>query len=275
MSESELWLDLNDSSDTRAVGVHPTAIVHPRAEFGQRVSIGAFSCIGPKVICDDDVVIGNHVNIGGRTFIGKKTKIHHYCSIGTRPQDLKYQGEDTKLVIGSSNSIREYVNISIGTAGGSGVTQIGDNNLFMVFVHIAHDCVIGNGCIFANSVNLAGHVVIDDHVVLGGMSGVHQFCRFGAYSMMTGGSSISKNVPPFCRVHGHRAKPCGLNTIGLKRAGMPAATLATIKKMYRLLYQDNQTLTDALENIRNQIADCDVRTTFLDFFRAAGRPICR
>ena len=273
MPNRELWLEQDHHDDTPRV--HPTALVHRRAEFGKRVQVGAYSYVGPKVICADDVQIGSYVHLGGRTFIGRGTAIWHYCSIGAQPQDLKYRGEDTRLVIGEHNAIREYVNISIGTDGGGGMTRIGNNNLLMVHVHVAHDCTIGDNSIFANNVNLAGHVEIDDNVVLGGMAAVHQFCRLGSYSMLTGGSMTGKDVPPFCRVHGQPAHILGLNTIGLRRANMDSATLATIKQMYRFVYRQQLTLDDAQQKIQQQLPDSAVRRTFLDFIARSQRGICR
>ncbi len=275
MLDQELWLEHEGEARGTAAQVHPTAIVHRQAELGQRVQVGAYSIIGPKVICADDVQIGSYVHLSGRTFVGQSTSIWHYCSIGAIPQDLKYRGEDTRLVIGERNAIREYVNISIGTEGGGGITRIGDGNLLMVHVHVAHDCIIGNNCIFANSVNLAGHVEIDNHVVLGGMAAVHQFCRLGSHSMMTGGSMTGKDVPPFCRVHGTPARILGLNTIGLKRAGMSAEDLASIKKIYRFVYRQQLTLDDAMQAIHQQVPDSPPRQTFLDFISHSQRGISR
>ena len=275
MLDRELWLEQEGKAHGDAAQVHPTAIVHRQAELGKRVQVGAYSVIGPQVVCADDVQIGSYVHLSGRTFVGQGTSIWHYCSIGAIPQDLKYRGEDTRLVIGERNAIREYVNISIGTQGGGGITRIGDGNLLMVHVHVAHDCIIANNCIIANSVNLAGHVEIDDHVVLGGMCAVHQFCRLGSHSMMTGGSMTGKDVPPFCRVHGRPARILGLNSIGLKRAGMDAAELAHIKHMYRLIYRQRLTLDDAMQAIQQQVPDTLIRQTFTDFISRSQRGISR
>lgn len=275
MPDRELWLDDEHEEHGDAVRIHPTAIVHPRAEFGKRVRVGAYSSIGPRVVCADDVQVGSYAHLSGRTFVGRGTSIWQYCSIGAVPQDLKYRGEDTRLVIGERNAIREYVNISIGTEGGGGITRIGDGNLLMVHVHIAHDCVIGNNCIFANNVNLAGHVQIGDNVVLGGTAGIHQFCRLGSYSMLTGGSLTGKDVPPFCRAHGTPARILGLNTIGLRRAGFADAALADIKQMYRLVYRRQLTLEDALQAVRQQLPVSSQRSAFLDFMSGTQRGICR
>lgn len=275
MLERELWLEQEGEAGGDAAQVHPTAVVHRQAELGKRVQVGAYSIIGPRVVCADDVQIGSYVHLSGRTFVGQGTSIWHYCSIGAIPQDLKYRGEDTRLVIGERNAIREYVNISIGTQGGGGITRIGDGNLLMIHVHVAHDCIIGNNCIFANSVNLAGHVEIDDQVVLGGMCAVHQFCRLGSYSMMTGGSMTGKDVPPFCRVHGTPARILGLNTIGLKRAGMAEADFAAIKQMYRLVYRQQLTLDDAVQAIQQQVPNTSTRQTFIDFISHSQRGITR
>jgi len=233
--------------------IHPTAIVHKGAEFGVGVRIGPYAVIGPKVKLGDGVDVGPHCVIDRRTNIGPRTSVSAFASIGSLPQDLKYRGEDTELVIGSDNMFREYANISIGTEGGGGITRIGDKNLFMVYTHVAHDSRIGNQCIFANSVAIAGHVHIDDFAVLGGLSAVHQFCRIGTMAMIAGGAMVVQDVPPFCMVHGDRATPNGLNVVGLRRAGVTGEQLTAIKSMYRLLYSENLTVEDAIARMKEDL----------------------
>ena len=255
--------------------VHATAIVSSGAEIGRGVTVGPYALIGPKVVLADDVIVGGHALVEGRTRIGKGTEIHPFASIGIRPQDLKYNGEDTELIIGERNQIREYVNISIGTAGGGGKTVIGNDNLIMVYCHVAHDCVLGDGIIMANAVALAGHVEVQNRAVVGGVAAVHQFTRIGEMSMVAGGSMVAQDVPPFSMVHGDRAVPNGLNVVGLRRTGWPQERLANIRSMYRLLYQDNLTMDDAMARIEAEIPDSDQKKVFLGFLRGSTRGVCR
>jgi UDP-N-acetylglucosamine acyltransferase len=241
--------------------------------------MGADVEVGPRAFVGAGVKLGNRVKIGvgaiieGVTTIGDDTIIYPYATVGSDPQDLKYAGETTELVIGSRNKIREYVNISRGTVGGGGKTVIGDDNLFMVYVHIGHDSVIGNGCIFANSVAVAGHVEIADFAVFGGLSAAHQFTKIGQYAMIAAGSKVTQDVPPFCMVHGDRAKPNGLNIIGLRRAGITA--LESIKIMYKRVFNDNLGIEAAIEAIEHEVDDEWYRREFIQFLRASKRGLCR
>ena len=200
--------------------IHPTAMVSKGAELDVGVVIGPNAIVGPDVKLGKDVQVGASAIVSGHTTVGEGTKIYPMATVGSDPQDLKFAGEPTKLNVGKFNNIREYVNISLGTTGGGGETTIGDHNLIMVYSHIAHDCHVGNHCIFANSVQLAGHVIVGDYAVFGGLSGAHQFCRFGDRAMIAAGAIVVQDVPPFCLVQGDRARINGLNVVGLRRSGI-------------------------------------------------------
>lgn len=255
--------------------IHPTALVERGAELGTGVQVGPYCIVGPKARLHDNVCLDSHVVVAGRSEIGSNTRVWPFVTIGSTPQDLKYKGEDTQVIIGKNNRLREYVNISLGTEGGGEVTRIGDDNLLMVYTHVAHDCQVGSRCIFANSAQLAGHVEIADNVVIGGMSAVHQFCKVGRLVMVAGGSMLTQDVPPFCLVHGNRAKPNGLNVVGLRRAGIKGADLSAIKLMYRATYQEDLTLDDAKVKILREVEDTAVRSNFLEFLDASERGLCR
>lgn len=255
--------------------IHATAIVHPGAELGSDVIVGPYCVVGPKVKLANKVKLDSHVLVEGRTTVGEGTRIHSFASIGITPQDLKYKGEDTELDIGSHNSIREYVNISIGTDEGSGKTIIGSHNLIMVYAHIAHDCIIGNHCILANSAAIAGHVEIDDYAVIGGIVGIHQFCKIGKLAMLGAGSMVAQDVAPYCMVHGDRATMNGLNLVGLRRAGVGTENLSAIKEMYRLVFKSQLTQEDALANILETVPDSEYRQNFVAFLKSSHRGLCR
>lgn len=270
------WPDMETQNSFPAeTKVHPTAVVAKGAELDRGVVIGPYAIIGPKVRLGEGVKIGSHASVVGKTTIGAHSKVYSFASIGSDPQDLKYQGEDTELRIGSYNSIREYVNISTGTVGGGGLTSVGDHNLIMVYSHIAHDCHVGNRCVFANGVHLAGHVIVEDHVVFGGMSGGHQFCRFGERAMVAAGAIVVQDVPPYCLVQGDRARINGLNVVGLRRSGMSRERISDIKNMFKILYNENLTVDDAIRRIEAEISESPERSRFLDFLRASERGVCR
>lgn len=258
-----------------AVTIHPTAVVDSHAELGTGVVIGPFAVVGPKVKLGDGVVVDAHALVEGRTTVGPRTRIHSFASVGSQPQDLKFHGEETDLEIGADNMIREYANISLGTAGGGGKTVIGNGNLFMVYSHVAHDCIIGDDCIFANSVAIAGHCVIGDKAVFGGLSGLHQFCHVGDMVMVAAGAIVTQDIPPFVMVHGDRARPTGLNVVGLRRSGMTVSQVSDVKNCYRLLYSEELSLEDAKARIASETADAMVKAKFLDFLSVAKRGICR
>lgn len=253
--------------------IHPTAIVDKNAQLGTGVQIGPRAVVGAGVRLGDRVQVGVGAIVEGETELGEDTVIYPYATVGSDPQDLKYAGETTRLVVGRRNKIREYVNISRGTIGGGGTTTIGDDNLFMVYVHIGHDSLVGNGCIFANSVAIAGHVEIADFAVFGGLSAAHQFTKIGKFAMIAAGSKVTQDVPPFCMVHGDRAKPNGLNIIGLRRAGI--SSLDSIKIMYKRVFSDSLTVDAAIEAIETEVPSEWYRSEFVDFLKSSKRGLCR
>ena len=257
------------------MAIHPTAIIDTSAQIGSNVSVGAYSVIGATVTIGDNTIVGAHVTIDGPTRIGRDNHIHSHAAIGGDPQDKKFHGERSDLVIGDRNTIREFATINRGTADGGGTTRIGDDNWIMAYVHIAHDCSVGNNTIFANNATLAGHVEIGDFVTLGGFSGVHQFCKIGAHAFIGMGSLINADVLPFVMVAGQYAKPRGINSEGLKRRGFSAERIAAIKRAYRALFVSGQPLADAREQIAIQAADdADVKQ-MLEFIDRSERSLLR
>lgn len=228
-------------------GVHATAIVDPGATLGDGVSIGPFCTVGPHVSLGDGTVLHSHVAVAGRTTIGPGCEIFPFASIGHAPQDLKYAGEDSELVIGAGNKIREQVTMNPGTTGGGMVTRVGDGCLFMVGAHVAHDCQIGNSVIMANNATLGGHVVVEDHAIIGGLAAVRQFVRIGRNAMVGGMSGVEQDVIPFGLVMGERAKLNGLNMVGLRRHGFEREEIQALQKLYKQLFADEGTLAERLE----------------------------
>jgi len=256
--------------------IDQTAIIHSNADIHKNVSIGPYSVIGENVSIGSGTVIGSHVVITGPTTIGPNNKIFHFSSIGEDPQDKKFnKDQNSYLEIGANNTIREYVSINRGTSGGGGKTIIGNNNWIMAYVHIAHDCIIGNNSTFANNTTLAGHVAIQDFVTLGGFTGVHQFCRIGSYSFSAISSVIVKDVPPYILVSGNTAKPSGLNREGLKRNGFDADTINLLKKAYRIIYRQNLTLTEALNELMELSVDSKSVNVMHSFISSSERGIVR
>lgn len=233
--------------------IHPTAIIDPSAKIGNDVSIGAYSVIGERVEIGDGTWIGPHVVINGPTKIGRENRIYQFSSIGEITQDLKYKGEETFLEIGDHNIIREFCTINRGSIQDKAITRIGSHNLLMAYVHIAHDCVVGNHVVFSNNASLAGHVHIEDHVVLGGFSGVFQFCRVGAHSFISTNSVVIKDVPPFVKVSGYYAKPFGLNTVGLQRRGFTSQSITELKRAYKVIYRNGLTVANALAELKKML----------------------
>jgi UDP-N-acetylglucosamine acyltransferase len=225
--------------------IHATAIVDPKAELDDDVEVGPYSVIGPRVRIGAGCVIGAHVVIEGDTTLGRDNRVHPFASLGGAPQDKKYRGEPTRLEIGDDNTFREGVTVNRGTVQDHGLTRVGSHNWIMAYVHIAHDCVVGDHTIFANSTNLGGHVRIGDWVILGGASGVHQFCQIGAHAMTAVGTVVLHDVPPFVMVSGNTARAHGINTEGLRRRGYSAARINAIRRAYRLLYREGLGLEDA------------------------------
>jgi len=225
--------------------IHQSAIVDPRAELADDVEVGPFAVIGPNVRIGEGSRIGAHTVIEGITTIGSRNRIFQFASIGAPPQDKKYRGEPTRLEIGDDNTIREFVTLNCGTAQERGVTSIGSDNWIMAYVHVAHDCVVGNHTIFANSSNLAGHVVIGDWPILGGYTGVHQFCKIGAHAMTGVGTVVLHDVPPFVMASGNTAQAHGINSEGLRRRGFSSERINAIRRGYKTLYKSGLTLEEA------------------------------
>jgi UDP-N-acetylglucosamine acyltransferase len=255
--------------------VHPTAVIERGAELGDDVEIGAFSFIGPGVRIGEASRVGHHAVITGDTTIGRGNRIWHHVSLGDAPQDKKYAGEPTRLVIGDGNVIREFCSFNRGTAQDRGATELGDRNWVMAYVHVAHDCVVGSDTVLANCTQLAGHVVIGDHATLGGFTGVHQFCRVGAHVMAGVGSVILQDVPPYVTIAGNVARPYGVNSEGLRRRGFDAGQIAAIKRAYRTLYKSGLSLDAAREQIRAGCAEHPELVPLVDFLARSGRGILR
>jgi len=256
--------------------IHQSAIVDPAAEIHDTADIGPFSIIGPDVVIGPNTAIGPYVTVKGPTTIGSNNRIYQYCSVGEDPQDKKYTSEDESVLkIGDDNVIREYCTINRGTGLGGGLTSIGNTNWIMAYVHIAHDCVIGSRNTFANNATLAGHVIIDNDVILGGFTGVHQFCRIGNYSFTAISSVIVKDVPPFLIVSGNTAKANGLNKEGLKRHGFDQIRINKLRKAYRVLYRNGLLLKDALTELHELARDSDDVASLCEFIDQSQRGITR
>lgn len=256
------------------MAIHPSAIIDPAAELGD-VEVGPYAIIGPEVRLADGVVVGAHVVLEGPTTIGARTRIHPFACIGGPPQDLKYAGERSTLEIGQDNVLREYVTIHRGTAGGGGVTRVGNHNLFMANSHVAHDCTVGDHCVFANSVAVAGHVVVQDRAVLGGLAGVHQHARIGRCAMVGAGAMVALDVPPFTIAQGDRARLFGLNIIGLRRAGYDIDVIGRLRQAYRELFSGTAPLRMAAERVRETWVDDAEVTELARFVEDSTRGVCR
>jgi len=255
--------------------IHQTAIVDPKARIADGVEIGPYSIVGPNVEIGANTVIGPHVVIDGHTRIGTDNKIFQFCSIGAAPQDKKYSGEPTRLEIGDRNTIRESCTFNLGTVQDGGVTKVGNDNWIMAYVHVAHDCHVGNNVIFANSVQLAGHVHVGDFVILGGLSGVHQFVRIGAHAMAGMTTSLSQDLPPYVMASGNPAEARGMNFEGLRRRGFSDEGIAALRRAYKTLYKSGLRLEEAREAIAaEQDAHPELRP-LVDFISVAGRGIVR
>ena len=254
--------------------IHKTAIVDPKAKISANVNIGPYSIIGPNVEIGEHTVINSHVSIAGHTKIGKKNKIYPFASIGNNPQDLKYNGEKSYLEIGDSNTIREYVSINPRTDGGGKLTKIGNNCLFMVSSHVAHDCVIGNNVVAVNNVAIGGHVQIDDNAIIGGNSAIHQFIRIGKFAMIGGICAVIRDVIPYGLVHGNRSVLQGINLIGLRRNNIPNQEIALLSKAYKEIFK-SENLSENLKNLSEEIKKNDLVIEILKFIQKdKKRPIC-
>jgi UDP-N-acetylglucosamine acyltransferase len=255
--------------------IHATAIVHPGAKIGANVEIGPYSIVGEHVEIGDDCRIGPHVVLAGHTRLGRGNRVFQFCSIGEAPQDKKYAGEPTLLTIGDHNTIREFCTLNVGTAQDSGVTRIGHHNWIMAYVHVAHDCVVGDHTIFANNATLAGHVSVGDYAILGGFTGVHQFCRIGAHTMIGIAAVIRQDVPPYLTIAGNPAAPFGINSEGLKRRGFGSEALAALKRAYKSLYKSGLSLADAQAIIAREAESQPELQPLADFLAVPGRGIIR
>jgi UDP-N-acetylglucosamine acyltransferase len=256
--------------------IHPTAIVEPGARLAGTVAIGPYCHIGGEAELDDGVMLHAHVVIAGRTTIGANTRIFPFASIGHQPQDLKYAGEKSRLVIGRDNMIREHVTMNPGTTGGGMVTRVGDHCLFMVGAHVAHDCQVGNNVVMANNATLAGHVVVADYAILGGLSAVHQFVRIGQYAMIGGMSGVERDVIPYGSVMGDRARLSGVNIVGMQRRGFSREEIQALRNAFLRLFADNGTLSERVDDLAEHFSDVKPVKDIIDFIRAdSSRAICQ
>ncbi|MFB3123448.1 MAG: acyl-ACP--UDP-N-acetylglucosamine O-acyltransferase [Candidatus Binatia bacterium] len=255
--------------------IHTTALVDPRAELDLDVEVGPYSIIGPKVKIGKGTRINSHVVVEGNTTIGEGNHIFQFSTIGSVPQDLKYKGEESQLIIGSYNVIREFASLNPGTSGGGMLTRIGDRNLMMMYCHIAHDCIIGSHSVIANGATLGGHVIIEDYVIAGGLVGVHQFVRIGTGSILGAGSMVSKDIPPYCNATGDRVRLRGLNLEGLRRRGFSRDRIDALKKAYRIIFQSALRTKEALQKARTEIPQTREVGHMIRFIESSERGVCR
>lgn len=258
-----------------SVKIHPTAIIDVNSDLDSSVEVGAYSFIGAGVKVAANTRIASHVVLKGPTTIGKNNQIFQFCSLGEAPQDKKYNDEPTTLEIGDNNTIREFCTFNRGTIQDKSVTQIGNDNWIMAYVHIAHDCLIGNNTILANNSSLAGHVEIADFAILGGFTLIHQFCKVGAHVITAVGSVVFKDVPPYITAAGYDAAPHGINAEGLKRRGFSPASITEIKRAYKILYRNKLTLEEAKIELANMQANCSEIGLLTDFLKISTRGIVR
>lgn len=257
--------------------IHPTAVITDGAHIGENCTIGAYCVIGAQVVLGDNCTLHSHVVLDGDTHIGDGCEIFPFASVGTKPQDLKYNGEPTQLRIGARNKIREHVTINPGTVGDKSLTRIGDNNLLMIGVHVAHDCVIGNGNVLANNATMAGHVHVGNNIVIGGLAAVHQFCRIGDYAMIGGMSAVENDVIPYGLVMGERARLAGLNLVGLERRGFEKSDIQILMKAFKQLFLGKDgTFKERLAQVSADYNDNETVKFMLDFAMAENsRPLCQ
>jgi len=257
------------------VKIHPTAIIDSKAELDSSVEVGAYTMIGAGVKVGADTRIGSHVVLKGPTTIGKNNQIFQFSSLGEQPQDKKYDNEPTTLEIGDNNTIREFCTFNRGTIQDKGKTKIGNDNWIMAYVHIAHDCQIGNNTIFANNTSLAGHVDVHDYAILGGFTLIHQFCKIGAHVITAVNTVVFKDIPPYVTAAGYDAKPHGINAEGLKRRGFSTDTIMQIKRAYKALYRNNLTLEEAKIELVEMQKNCNEIALLTDFLNVSTRGIVR
>ena len=257
------------------VQIHPTAIIDPAAKIGVDVKIGPYSVVGPNVKLHDRVELKSHAVVDGYTTVGEETVIFPFASIGHQPQDLKYHGEPSELIIGKKNSIREHVTMNPGTESGAMKTIVGDNCLFMMSTHVAHDCVLGNNVIMANNATLGGHVTVGDHVLIGGLAAVHQFVRIGSYAVIGGMSGVESDVIPYGRVKGERAFLAGLNLIGLERNGFSKDQVKNLQRAFNQLFGDEGTMDQRIEMVSADFNADEAVRQIIEFARGKTRfPLC-
>ncbi len=255
--------------------IHPTAVVHKEARIGRDVVIGPYSVVGAEVEIGDGCRLAPHVVVEGRTVIGPGNRIFSMACIGSAPQDLKYAGEPTRVVLGARNQVREFVTINRGTAGGGGLTSIGDDNLLMAYAHVAHDCTVGSRAILANGATLAGHVEVGDEATIGAFSGIHQYCRVAKQAFIGGYSVVTQDALPWVLTVGNRATTHGVNLVGLKRKGFPRETIEALRRCYMTLFRSKLLLAEALEKVERELGHVEEVRYFLEFVRASKRGVCR
>jgi UDP-N-acetylglucosamine acyltransferase len=258
-----------------SVSIHPTAIIHPKARIAESVEIGPYSVIGEHVAIGSGTKIGPHVLIEGWTTIGERNHIFSFSSLGTAPQDIGYRDEETALIIGDDNVIRECATVHRATTKEDRKTVIGNKNFLMAYSHVAHDCKLGNSIIMANSVALGGHIVIGDHAILGGIVAVHQFVRIGPYAIIGGQSAVSLDIPPYVSAAGNRAQLYGLNLVGLKRKGFTEQCIANLKKAYKIIFRSGMTQEEALQKVALELSSSPEALILVDFIKSSKRGVTR
>jgi len=254
--------------------IHSTAVVSPEASLAEGVEVGAYSVIGPGVTIGKNTILGSHVVIERDTDIGEDCRISSFCSLGGDPQDLKYEGEKTRVVIGNHNVLRAYVTVNRARSGDFGVALLGDHNLIMAYCHVAHNCKLGNNIIISNASHLAGHIHVDDYAIISGMVGIHQFTRIGAHCIIGGASAVTQDIPPYVTAAGNHAKLYGLNLIGLERRGFSKETIAALKEAYRIIFRSPLRLEAALERVRTTVTDTPEVRNFIEFIQTSERGVC-
>jgi len=257
------------------MNIHSTAIISPDAQLEEGVEIGPYVVIGSDVKIGKNTIIGPHAVIEDFTHIGEGCHIHQFCSIGAPPQDLKFGGEKTRVVIGNFNTIREFVTINRATSADIGVTIIGNHNLLMAYCHVAHNCKLGDRIVMANAATLAGHVLVEDYAIIGGLTGIHQFSSIGAHCIIGGVSAVAKDVPPYTMASGNHAKLFGLNLVGLKRRDFSEKTIKAIKDAYRIIFRSNLLLNEALKRAQDEVENYPEVLHFIQFIKESKRGVCR
>ncbi len=257
------------------MNIHPTAIIASDAQLAESVEVGPYSIIGNDVKIGENTIIGPHTIIDNYTHIGEGCHIFQFCSIGAPPQDLKFGGEKTRVVIGNFNTVREFVTIHRATSADIGVTIIGDHNLLMAYCHVAHNCKLGDRIVMANAATLAGHVHVEDYAIIGGLTGIHQFSSIGAHCIIGGASAVSKDVPPYTMASGNHAKLFGLNLVGLKRRNFSDKTINAIKDAYRIIFRSHLLLKDALKRAQEEVENYPEVNHFIKFIQDSERGVCR